>query len=116
MSQLNKVLLIGNLTRDVELRRLPNGTATADLSLALNRSYTGKDGQKREEVTFIEVVAWDRTAETAAEHLRKGSPVHVEGFLKMDNWEDKQTGEKRSKLKVQADRIQFLDHKRKEDR
>ena len=111
MAQLNKVFLMGNLTRDPELRRLANGTAVTDLGLALNRSYTGKDGEKREEVVFIDVTVWDRQAETCCQYLKKGRAVHVEGFLKMDTWDDKTTGEKRSKVKVQADRVQFLDRK-----
>lgn len=111
MAQLNKVFLMGNLTRDPELRRLANGTAVTDLGLALNRSYMGKDGEKREEVVFIDVTVWDRQAETCCQYLKKGRAVHVEGFLKMDSWDDKATGEKRSKVKVQADRVQFLDRK-----
>jgi single-strand DNA-binding protein len=113
MAQLNKVFLMGNLTRDPELRRLANGTAVTDLGLALNRTFTGKDGEKREEVVFIDVTVWDRQAETCCQYLKKGRAVHVEGFLKMDTWEDKNSGEKRSKVKVQADRVQFLD--RRED-
>ena len=111
MAQLNKVFLMGNLTRDPELRRLSNGTAVTDLGLALNRSFMGKDGEKREEVVFIDVTVWDRQAETCCQYLKKGRAVHVEGFLKMDSWDDKATGEKRSKVKVQADRVQFLDRK-----
>jgi single-strand DNA-binding protein len=111
MAQLNKVFLMGNLTRDPELRRLTNGTAVTDLGLALNRTFTGKDGEKREEVVFIDVTVWDRQAETCCQYLKKGRAVHVEGFLKMDSWDDKTTGEKRTKLKVQADRVQFLDRK-----
>ena len=111
MAQLNKVFLMGNLTRDPELRRLANGTAVTDLGLALNRTYMGKDGEKREEVVFIDVTVWERQAETCCQYLKKGRAVHVEGFLKMDTWEDKATGEKRSKVKVQADRVQFLDRK-----
>ena len=113
MAQLNKVFLMGNLTRDPELRRLPSGTAVTELGLALNRSYMGKDGEKREEVVFVDVTVWDRQAETCCQYLKKGRAIHVEGYLKMDSWEDKATGEKRSKLKVQADRVQFLD--RRED-
>ena len=108
MAQLNKVFLMGNLTRDPELRRLANGTAVTDLGLALNRSFTGKDGARRDEVVYIDVTVWDRQAETCVEYLKKGRPVHVEGYLKMDQWDDKTTGEKRSKLRVQADRVQFL--------
>jgi len=111
MAQLNKVFLMGNLTRDPELRRLTNGTAVTDLGLALNRTFTDKNGEKREEVVFIDVTVWDRQAETCCQYLKKGRAVHVEGFLKMDSWDDKTTGEKRTKLKVQADRVQFLDRK-----
>ena len=111
MAQLNKVFLMGNLTRDPELRRLPSGTAVTELGLALNRSFTGKDGEKREEVVFIDVTVWDRQAETCCQYLKKGKAVHVEGYLKMDSWDDKATGEKRSKIKVQADRVQFLDRR-----
>ena len=108
MAQLNKVLLMGNLTRDPELRRLPSGVAVTELGLALNRSFQGKDGERREEVVFIDVTVWDRQAETCCQYLKKGRGVHVEGYLKMDTWDDKTTGEKRSKLKVQAERVQFL--------
>jgi single-strand DNA-binding protein len=111
MAQLNKVFLMGNLTRDPELRRLANGTAVSDLGLALNRSFTGKDGEKREDVTYVDVTVWDRQAETCCQYLKKGRAVHVEGYLKMDSWDDKTTGEKKYKLKVQADRVQFLDRK-----
>ena len=110
-ARLNKVLLMGNLTRDPELRRLPSGTAVTELGLALNRSYTGKDGERREEVTFVDVTVWDRTAENCCQYLKKGKSVHIEGYLKMDTWDDKTTGEKRSKLKIQADHVQFLDRK-----
>ncbi len=108
MAQLNKVYLMGNLTRDPELRRLANGTAVTDLGLALNRNYNTKDGERREEVTYVDVTVWDRQAETCVEYLKKGRPVFVEGFLKMDQWDDKTTGEKKSKLKIQAERVQFL--------
>ena len=108
MAQLNKVYLMGNLTRDPELRRIANGTAVTELGLAINRSVPGKDGERRDEVTYIDVTVWDRQAETCVEYLKKGRPVHVEGFLKMDSWDDKTTGEKRYKLRVQAERVQFL--------
>jgi single-strand DNA-binding protein len=111
MAQLNKVFLMGNLTRDPELRRIANGTAVTDLRLAVNRSFTGKDGEKREEAVFIDVTVWDRQAESCCQYLKKGRSVHVEGFLKEDSWDDKTTGEKRTKIKVQADRVQFLDRK-----
>src|SRR4051794_1023695 len=112
MASVNKVFLIGNLTRDPVLRYTPNGSAVTDLGVATNRTYMTKDGEKREEVTFIDVTVWNRQAETCCQYLKKGQPVHVEGFLKMDSWDDKATGEKRSKLKVEADRVQFLGSRR----
>jgi single-strand DNA-binding protein len=111
MASVNKVFLVGNLTRDPELRYTPNGAAVTDLGVACNRSYTTREGERREEVTFIDVTVWNRQAETCCQYLKKGRSVHVEGFLKMDTWDDKTTGEKRSKLKVEADRVQFLDRK-----
>ena len=112
MASLNKVFLIGNLTRDPELRYTPSGSAVTDLPLAINRSYTTKDGERREEVTYIDVTVWERQAENCCQYLKRGRPVHVEGSLRMESWEDKATGEKRSKLKVLADRVQFLDSRR----
>jgi len=82
--------------------------------MATTRSWTGRDGERREESLFIDVTVWDRQAETCCQYLRKGSSLHVEGSLRMDTWEDKTTGEKRSKIKVTADRIQFLDSRRAE--
>jgi single-strand DNA-binding protein len=111
MAQLNKCFLMGNLTRDPELKRLPNGNAVTTLNLAMNRKYQSH-GEMKEEVTFVDVTVWERQAENCVEFLRKGSPVHVEGALKLDQWEDKATGERRSKLKVQADRVQFLDRRK----
>ena len=108
MASLNKVFLIGNLTRDPELRYTPGGAPVADLGLAINRVYTTKDGDRREEVTFIDVTTWNRQAENCCQYLKKGRPVHVEGYLKMDSWQDKTTGEKRSKIKIEAENIQFL--------
>lgn len=108
MANVNKVLLIGRLTRDVELRYTPSGVAICDLGLALNRKYTTKDGEKREETTFVDVSVWNKQAENCAQYLSKGREVYVEGYLKMDSWEDKKSGEKRSKLKVEADNVQFL--------
>jgi len=104
---LNKTMLIGNLTRDVEVKYTASGAAVANFGLAVNRTYTNSDGEKTEEVCFIDMVAWNRLAEVAGEYLSKGSPVFVEGRLQMDNWED-QDGKKRSKLKVVAQNIQFL--------
>jgi len=112
MASLNRVFLIGNLTRDPELRYTPGGSAVTDLPLAINRNYTTKDGERREEVTYIDVTVWDRQAENFCQYLKKGRPVHVEGSLRMESWEDKTTGEKRSKLKVLAERVQFLDSRR----
>jgi len=112
MPDLNKVFLMGNLTFDPELRRTPSGTAVTELRLASNRTWTGRDGERREETLFIDVTVWDRQAETCCQYLRKGSSIHVEGSLRMDTWDDKTTGEKRSKVRVHADRVQFLDSRR----
>ena len=112
MADLNKVFLMGSLTFDPELRRTPSGTAVSELRLVTSRNWMGRDGERREEKLFIDVTVWDRQAEVCCEHLRKGSAIHVEGALKMDTWEDKSTGEKRSKIRVQADRVQFLDSRR----
>ncbi len=114
MANVNKVFLIGNLTRDPELRYTPNGTAVADLGLAVNRFYTTKDGDRREETLFIDVTVWNRQAENCCQYLKKGRPVHVEGYLRMDSWDDKTTGEKRSKIKVEAETVQFLGSRRDE--
>jgi len=108
MASLNKVMLIGNLTRDPEIKYTPKGTAIADIGLAVNRNYTTESGEKREEVTFIDVTLWGRTAEIVGEYCKKGRPLFVEGRLQLDQWEDKQTNQKRSKLKVVADNIQLL--------
>lgn len=108
MANLNKVLLMGNLTRDPEVRYTPKGTAVTELGIAVNRIYTGENGEKREEVTFVDVTVWGRTAENVGEYLRKGRPVFIEGRLQLDSWEDKQSGQKRNKLKVVADNVQFL--------
>ncbi len=112
MPDLNKVFLMGRLTFDPELRRTPSGTAVTELRMASSRSWTGRDGERREETLFIDVTVWDRQAETCCQYLRKGSSVHVEGSLRMDTWDDKTTGEKRSKIRVHADRVQFLDSRR----
>ena len=99
---------MGNLTRDPELKHTPKGTAVADIGLAINR--IGKDdvGQRTEEPTFVDVTFWGRTAETVAQYMSKGRPLYVEGRLKMDTWQDKETGQNRSKLKVVGDTFQFL--------
>lgn len=108
MPNLNKVMLIGNCTRDPEVRYTPKGTAVTDLGLAINRFYTGDNGEKQEETTFVDVTLWGRTAEIAGEYLKKGKPVFIEGRLQLDSWDDKQTGQKRTKLKVIADGLQLL--------
>lgn len=107
MSTLNRVFLMGNLTRDPEVRYTPSGTAVGDLGLAVNETYKNKAGENVESTVFVDVEVWSRQAETCAEYLYKGSPVFVEGRLKLDQWENQQ-GEKRSKLRVRADRVQFL--------
>ncbi len=107
MASYNRVLLMGNLTRNPEIRYTPSGTAVADLGLAINENFKNKAGETVEQTCFVDVVVWGRQAETSAEYLHKGSPVFVEGRLQLDQWESQQ-GEKRSKLRVRADRIQFL--------
>jgi single-strand DNA-binding protein len=108
MASFNKVILVGNLTRDPELRYTPKGTAVAKIGLAVNRVWTTETGEKKEEVTFVDVDAFGRTAENVAQYMRKGSPMLVEGRLKLDQWDDKQTGQKRSKMGVVAESVQFL--------
>lgn len=109
MANVNKVFLIGNLTRDPELRYTPSGAAVSDLGLAVNRIDTDKNGERREEVLFVDITVWGRTAENCCQYLKKGRPIHVEGFLRLDTWDDRNSGEKRSKMKVVAERVQFLD-------
>jgi single-strand DNA-binding protein len=108
MASLNKVLLIGNLTRDVEVRYTPAGKAVGSTGLAVNRQWTNDAGQKQEETTFVDLTLWGKTAETAAQYVGKGSQVHVEGRLKLEEWQDKNTGEKRTKMIVVADGLLFL--------
>jgi len=108
MANLNRVLLIGNLTRDPEVRYTPKGTAVADIGIAVNRGYSGEDGEKKEEVTFVDVTLWGRQAEVAQEYLKKGRQVFIEGRLQLDTWDDKQTGQKRSRLRVVAENMQML--------
>ena len=104
----NKVILVGNLTRDPEIRYTPKGSAVCDLALAVNRQYSLEGGEKREEVTYVDVVLWARLAEIAGEYLKKGRPVLIEGRLQLDSWDDKQTGQKRSKLRVIGETMQLL--------
>ena len=109
MANFNKVILAGNLTRDPELRYTPKGTAIAKLGLAINRTWKNDAGETKEEVTFVDVDAFGRSAEVIAQYLKKGRPILVEGRLKLDTWEDKQTNQKKSKLGVILDSFQFLD-------
>jgi len=106
-ASLNKVFLIGNLTRDPELRYVPSGTAVATFDLAVNRTYNTQTGEKKDETTFMRIVVWARRAEVCAEYLTKGSPVFVEGRLRSRSWEGKD-GQKRSTIEVVANNIQFL--------
>ena len=106
-ANLNKVLLIGNLTRDPELRYIPSGSAVATFTVAVNRVYKDQSGEKKEQTSFIRVVVWGRRAEVCGEYLSKGSPVFVEGRLQSRDWET-QEGQKRSTVEVVADNIQFL--------
>ncbi len=108
MANLNKVMLIGNLTRDPELRYTPKGTAVADIALAINRVWNNEQNQRQEETTFVDITLWGRQAELAQQYLTKGRGAYIEGRLQMDTWDDKQTGQKRSKLKVVAESLQFL--------
>ena len=109
MANFNRVMLMGNLTRDVEMKYTPSGQAVAQLGLAINRKYKDlKTNEMREEVTFVDVEVWGKTAELAHQYLAKGRNVFIEGRLKLDQWDDKTTGQKRSKLKVVCDRMQFL--------
>ncbi len=107
MASFNKVVLVGNLTRDPEVRNLPSGMAVCDMRLAVSETYKNRDGERTESVCYVDVVAWARQAETCGEYLSKGSPVLVEGSLRMDEWTTKEN-EKRSKLLVNASRVQFL--------
>jgi single-strand DNA-binding protein len=112
MLELNKVLLTGNLTKDPEIKYLSTGTALADLRLAVNRRFFDRNaGEKREETLFIDVTVWDKQAEFCKNYLHKGSGIFIEGRLKQDNWEDKQSGQNRSKIVVVAERVQFADSK-----
>lgn len=109
MPDLNKVLVAGRLTRDPELRYLPSGTALCKLGLAISRNYRTRDGERKEDTTFINVSVWDKSAEYCGENLRKGRAVIVEGRLQMNEWEDKQTGQKRSTIDIRAERVHQLE-------
>ena len=108
MANLNKVMLIGNLTRDPELRYTPKGTAVADISLAINRIWNNEQNVRQEETIFVDVTLWGRQAELAQQYLSKGRCAYIEGRLQMDTWDDKETGKKRSKLKVVGETLQFM--------
>ncbi|MGA2683698.1 MAG: single-stranded DNA-binding protein [Verrucomicrobiota bacterium] len=109
MASFNKVILAGNLTRDPELRYTPKGTAVARLGIACNRKWKSETGEMKEEVTFVDVDAFGKTAETIGQYLKKGRPILIEGRLRYDTWEDKQSGQKKSKLSVVLENFQFLD-------
>lgn len=108
MASLNKVLLIGNLTRDPEVRYTPKGSPVCELGLAINRRYKNDSGQVIEEVIFLDIVLWSKLAELAGKYLSKGRPVFIEGRLQMDTWDDKQTGQKRTRLRIVGEHLQFL--------
>lgn len=108
MPSLNRVMLIGNLTREPEVRYTPKGTAVVDIGMAVNRTWTDDSNQKREETTFVDVTFWGRQAETIGQYCRKGSSLYVEGRLQLDTWDDRETGQKRSKLRVIGESFQFL--------
>lgn len=114
MANLNKVMLIGNLTRDPELRVTPKGTAICTFSLAVNRKFKDESGGDREEVTYIDIEAWGKSGENISKYCTKGRPLFVEGRLRLDQWEDKNTKEKRSRMKVVLENFQFLGSGRSE--
>ncbi|MEY5060736.1 MAG: single-stranded DNA-binding protein [Planctomycetota bacterium] len=108
MPSYNKVLLMGNLTRDVQLKSLPSGQPVAEIGIAINRKYKTKDGQEREEVTYVDCECWGPRAEVINKYFSKGKPIFIEGRLKLDSWEDKD-GQKRSKMRVVIDDFQFVE-------
>ena len=108
MANLNKVMLIGNLTRDPELRHTPSGKVVSELGLAINRTWSNDQGQKQEETTFVDVTFWGKQAEVIQQYVTKGSPIYVEGRLQLDTWDDKTSGQKRSKMRVICENFQFL--------
>ena len=107
MANVNVVILVGNITRDPELKYLPSGSPVCELGLAVNRKWTSSDGQAKEEVTFVDCTAFAKTGEVLAKYVKKGDPLYVQGRLKLDQWEA-QDGSKRSKLRVVIDNFQFL--------
>jgi single-strand DNA-binding protein len=111
MSGFNRVVLMGNLTRDPQVKQTPSGQSVADIGLATNEAYRNKEGDTVEKVIFVDIVAWGRQADACGQYLSKGRPVLVEGRLQFDQWENNQ-GERRNKLRVRAGRIQFLNARR----
>ncbi len=105
---LNNVVLAGHLTRDPELKQIGADRVVANTGLAINRRWKDAAGQQHEEATFVEIEAWGRTAELVGQYLKKGSPAYIEGRLKLDSWDDKESGQKRTKMKVVAENVQFL--------
>jgi len=109
MANFNKVILVGNLTRDPEVRYTPSGTAVSDIGLAVNRTWFDKQSnERREETTFVDITLWARQAEVAGEYLSKGRSVLIEGRLQLDQWDDRETGQKRSRLRVVCENMQML--------
>ena len=108
MANVNKVMLLGNITRDLEVRYTPKGTAVCDLGMAVNRIRTGDNGERIEEVTYVDVTLWGRQAELAGQYLAKGRSVFIEGRLQLDQWDDKTTGQKRQRLRVVGENMQFI--------
>ncbi len=114
MANFNKVILAGNLTRDPELRYTPSGKAIAKFGMAINRNWTSETGEKKEEVTFVDIDTFGRQAEVISQYFKKGKPILIEGRLRLDQWDDKQTGQKRSRLGVVLESFSFLDSGRGE--
>ncbi len=108
MANLNKVMLIGNLTRDPELRHTAKGTAVSEIGLAINRTWSNDQGIKQEDTTFVDVSVWGKQAELIQQYVVKGNPIYIEGRLQLDTWDDKATGQKRSKMRVICENFQFL--------
>jgi single-strand DNA-binding protein len=108
MASFNKVILMGNLTRDPELRYTPKGMAIAKIGIAVNRRWTTETGEQKEEVTFVDVDAFGKQAETIGQYMRKGGPILIEGRLRLDQWDDKQTGQKRQRLGVVCENFRFV--------
>jgi single-strand DNA-binding protein len=115
MMQLNNIQLVGNLTREPELRKMPSGKAVVKISLAANETYTTADGEKKQDTTFVDVEVWGKSAENLAKLVDKGQEVLIQGALKQDKWQDKETGENRSKYFIRADSWQFTQHAPKRD-